>query len=221
MKMKKKNQNNLYIALGMLILFVLWTLSVRFLDVQKIGPNGSSVGFAVLNESVHRFTGVHMLLYVITDWLGLVPLCFAFGFALLGLFQMIQRKSLFRVDRSILMLGGFYILVIAAYLLFEAFPINYRPVLIDGYLEDSYPSSTTMLVMCIIPTAMMQLKARIHNEAAKKAILGSLAGFTGFMVIGRLISGVHWFTDIVGAVLFSAGLVILYGFSRGLSATES
>ena len=34
--------------------------------------------------------------------------------------------------------------------------------------------------------------------------------FSAFMVIGRLVAGVHWLTDIVGSVLLSAGLYALY-----------
>ena len=162
-----------------------------------------------------------MTLYTITDWLGLVPLCFVLGFALLGLVQLIQRRSIIKVDYSILVLGGFYILVMAAYLLFEVVAINYRPVLINGYLEASYPSSTTMLVMCVIPTAMMQFNTRIKNKTIRKVILGILAAFTAFMVIGRLISGVHWFTDIVGGALLSAGLVMLYYSVSSLWTKES
>ena len=155
--MKKRNQKLIYAALGLMASFVLWTIAISCLDLQAIGPDGSSVGFAALNGFVHQLTGVHMALYTVTDWLGLVPLCFALGFALLGLVQLIQRRSFFKVDYSILVLGGFYILVLAVYLLFEVFVINYRPVLINGHLEASYPSSTTMLVMCIIPTAMMSV----------------------------------------------------------------
>ena len=108
-----------------------------------------------------------------------------------------------------------------AYLLFEVVVINYRPVLIDGRMEASYPSSTTMLVMCVIPTAMMQLNARVKNKTIQKTVLGILLAFTVFMVIGRLISGVHWFTDIVGGALLSAGLVMLYYSVSSLSITKT
>lgn len=111
------------------------------------------------------WTGVHFELYNITDWLGLVPLFVCMGFGILGLVQWIKRKSICKVDHDILILGGFYIITIAAYLLFESVVINYRPVLIGGILEASYPSSTTMLVMCVMPTAIMQLKSRIKNKA--------------------------------------------------------
>ena len=151
-----------------------------------------------------------MSLYVITDWLGLIPIGVAFGFAVLGLVQWIKRKKLFKVDRSILALGGFYIVVMAVYVLFEFVVINYRPTLIDGYLEASYPSSTTMLVMCVMPTAMIQLHARIKSDVFRRCVLISIAAFTAFMVIGRLVSGVHWITDIIGGALVSAGLVITY-----------
>ena len=150
-----KKMKSLWIGLGILAAFALWTVLVHSIDVQAIGPNGSSVGFAVLNKAVHETIGVHWGLYKVTDWLGLIPIGFVFGFAVLGLAQLIRRRSLFKVDRSILVLGGFYIVVMAMYLLFEEVTINYRPVLIDGNLEASYPSSTTMLALCVLPTAMM------------------------------------------------------------------
>ena len=205
-----KNRKMLWMGTGLIAVFVLWTVLVSVVDVRAIGPNGSSVGFATLNGYVRDLTGVNMRLYSITDWLGLVPIGVAFGFAVLGLVQWVGRKSLFKVDRSILALGGFYIIVLAMYIFFEIVVINYRPVLIDGYLEASYPSSTTMLVMCVMPTAMMQLHARIKSDVFRRCVLISIAAFTAFMVIGRLASGVHWLTDIIGGALVSAGLVITY-----------
>ena len=194
----------------MLAVFVLWTVLICFVDVQAVGPEGSSVGFSTINGFIHELTGVNWFLYTVTDWLGLVPIGVAFGFAGLGLVQWIKRKRLLKVDRSILTLGGFYIVVMAVYILFEIVVINYRPTLINGHLEASYPSSTTMLVMCVMPTAMMQLRARIKNDLFRRCVMFAIAVFIAFMVIGRLVSGVHWISDIIGGVLLSAGLVMMY-----------
>ena len=190
--------------------FVIWTVLVCSVDVQKIGPEGSAVGFATMNAWVHNLTGVHMGLYELTDLLSLIPLAIIGGFGLLGLVQWIRRKSFAKVDYSILVLGGFYIVVLAVFALFEVMVVNYRPVLIEGKLEASYPSSTTMLVMCVLPTAIMQMKGRIQNPVLNHGVCFVLGVFTGFMVAGRLISGVHWMTDIIGGALLSTGLVMLY-----------
>ena len=208
----KENKKYLISAIGFLAAFALWTLLIKIVDVQAIGPRDSSVGFAALNSFVHEFFGVNMTLYTITDWLGLVPFVFVFGFAVLGLCQWIKRKSLAKVDKSIFVLGGFYVVVMMAFLSFEFFVINYRPVLIEGVLEASYPSSTTMLVTCVMPTAVMQFNERIKNSALRRTASVLLVTFMVFMVVGRLISGVHWFSDIFGGLLLSAGLVLAYKF---------
>ena len=208
--MRSATKKKWYVATACLVAFVLWTVAVKFLDVQSIGPNGSKVGFATINEFLHTNIGVYMPLYVITDWLGLVPVAFMFGFAVLGLIQWIRRKSFVKVDVSILILGAFYILLLVVYLFFEDVVINYRPVLIEGYLEASYPSSTTLLVGCVMPTSIWLLNTKMKNEKCRKVINVLLVIFIVFMVLGRLIAGVHWFTDIVGGVLLSAGLVALY-----------
>ena len=206
----KEIKRNLFIAVCILIAFALWTLLVSIVDVQAIGPKGSTVGFATLNGFVRDFVGTNMFLYTVTDWLGLVPFFTAFGFAILGLTQWIKRKSFLKVDFSILILGGFYIVVIMVYVFFETVVINYRPVLINGLLEASYPSSTTMLVMCVMPTLVMQLKTRIKNRMLERCLTFAIIVFTLFMVIARLISGVHWLTDIIGGAVLSTSLVMMY-----------
>lgn len=210
--MKKENKRNLYVSLCMLALFVLWTWLISFVDVKAIGPDGSRVGFATLNGFVHRLTGVHMTLYNITDWAGLVPVAFGFGFAVLGLVQWIRRKNILKVDFDVLVLGGFYILVLGVYLLFEEVVINYRPILINGFLEVSYPSSTTLLVMSVMPTALVQCRQRIKNATVKMLATAVITAFILFVVAGRLVCGVHWFTDIVGAGMLSTGLVMIYDY---------
>ena len=208
--MKNKIKKGYLISAGLFIAFVVWTVLISIVDVRAIGPNGSLVGFGGLNGWFHGLTGANISLYVITDWLGLVPFGVAFVFAVMGLSQWIKRKDLLKVDGSIIALGCFYIAVIAVYVFFEAVVINYRPILIGGILEASYPSSTTLLVLCVMPTAAMQLHARIRNRPLRRAVIVLIVGFCAFMVAGRLISGVHWVTDIIGGALLSAGLDLLY-----------
>ena len=205
----KKNQN-LLAGILLLVGFAVWTFLIQTVDVQPIGPNGSSVGFAALNGWFHQLTGVHWTLYTLTDWLGLVPIFVCLIFAGVGFVQLVQRKSLFKVDLDIILLGVYYVLVIFGYLLFEMVPINYRPVLIEGFLEASYPSSTTLLVLSVMPTLYFQAQRRLTQNALRRAICIFSVLFSAFMVIGRLISGVHWLTDIVGAVLLSSGIFLIY-----------
>ncbi len=212
----KRIRKSFIASMCLLTAFVMWTVAICFVDIRAIGPQGSSVGFAGINGFVHNLTGVHWGLYNITDWLGLIPIFVCMGFGILGLVQLIKRKSIRKVDYDIFVLGGFYIVTIAAYLFFESVVINYRPILIGGILEGSYPSSTTMLVMCVMPTASMQLSSRIKNKLLRNIVVITIIIFITFMVIGRIISGVHWFTDIVGGALLSVGLVMLYRAIIGL-----
>ena len=210
--MKKEEKRTLVISLCLLAAFVLWTAALCIADVRPIGPQGSCVGFASLNRWVHGLTGVHLGLYVLTDWLSLIPAGIAAGFALLGLAQWIGRRSLWKVDRSILILGAFYLAVLAAYLLFEELTLNYRPILIGGQLEASYPSSTTVLAVCVMATAAAELRTRVRNRVLRRCAVFASYAVLAFLVVGRTLSGVHWITDIIGGLLLSAGLVMLYRF---------
>ena len=193
-----------------LLAFITLTVLVRFVDRQPIGPNGSVVGFAACNAFFHRLTGVHLSLYYITDWLSIIPIAIVAAFGILGLMQWIKRRDIRRVDFDILILGGFYILVFALFCLFEMLEINYRPILIDGILEASYPSSTTVLVLCVFPTAILQLKQRMRCTILRNVMITLLYGLNITMLIFRILSGVHWLSDILGGIFLSIALVSLY-----------
>ena len=193
--MKKNGKKLLILGTALLVMFVIWTCLIQCVDVQSAGKKGTEIGFATFNCWFHRITGVHMAIYTITDWLGLVPIFVCMAFGGVGFVQLIKRKSLFKVDRD---------------LIFEMIPINYRPILIDGMLEASYPSSTTLLVLSVMPTLVYQVNRRSTNLLLRRFVCVMSIIFSTFMAIGRLVAGVHWFTDIVGAVILSAGLYCLY-----------
>ena len=193
-----------------LCLFIVWTLLVVYVDVKPLGVCNSTIGMSTINIFVHQWLGVDMSLYYITDWLGIIPILICLIFSFLGLIQLMQRKKISKVDNDIILLGLYYILVILCYFLFEKIAINYRPILINGHMEASYPSSTTLLVLSVMLTFDFQIKKRIKNMKFKKIILLVANMYTYLMVIGRLLSGVHWLSDIIGSILFSIALFSFY-----------
>lgn len=208
--MKKNGKTVLISGVIFIFLFIVWTISIVTIDVKPVGVNGTNIGFATLNTWFHNLMGVNMTLYTITDWFGLVPVFICMMFGVVGLIQLIKRKSLLKVDFDIIVLGIYYVVVIFGYLVFEMIPINYRPILINGFLECSYPSSTTLLVLSVMPTLIFQMKTRLKNDKIKIILNLLTVVFSLFMVIGRLVSGVHWVTDIIGSCFLSAGLFYIY-----------
>lgn len=208
--MKTNGKRVLFAGCMLVVAFAVWTALIQIVDVQAIGQKGTDVGFASFNSWFHKLTGVHMTIYTITDWLGLVPIFICMIFGGMGFAQLVKRRSLLKVDCDIIILGVYYVIVIFGYFIFEMIPINYRPILIEGFMEASYPSSTTLLVLSVMPTLVFQVNLRFENVAVKKTICILTGIFSTFMVIGRLVSGVHWFTDIIGSIILSAGLFCIY-----------
>ena len=208
--MRKRGKKLLFAGSIFIVTFIIWTLLIQKIDVRPLGANGTNIGFATINCWFHKLTGVHMMLYTITDWLGLIPIFICMIFGVMGLIQLIQRRSVLKVDYDIIFLGIYYMIVIFGYLIFEMIPINYRPILIEGFLEASYPSSTTLLVMGVMPTLIEQVNRRSENMTVKRIVQVLVICFSAFMVLGRLIAGVHWLTDIVGSIMLSAGLFCFY-----------
>ena len=207
-----KNKRNLLFAAVSGLSAALLIILVRFVDVRPIGPEGTSIGLSYLNQFVFDRFGVNMLWYEITDWLGVAAVLTAFLFALTGMVQLIKRRSLLKVDRAILALGGLYIIVIGLYVLFEVLIVNYRPIIMPGGTgpEASFPSSHTMLVCVIMGSAMMLIDRYIGVKTLQSLLRIICAVIIGVTVIGRSIAGVHWFTDILGGILISASLLALF-----------
>lgn len=194
------------------MLTVILIALVRLVDVAPIGADGTSIGLSHLNQFVFDLFGVNMLWYNITDWLGVAAVLTGFVFAVTGLVQLIKRRSLLKVDREILSIGGLYIVVIGLYLFFENVIINYRPIIMPDNTspEASFPSSHTMLVCVIMGSAAMLINRYIRNKPLNRILRAVCYVIIGVTVVGRLIAGVHWFTDILGGILISVTLLSLY-----------
>lgn len=188
------------------VLFFIFTLIVRIVDVSAIGPLGSAVGLSGLNGAFADAFGFNEALYDLSKYLGYATLGVAACFAILGLSQLVKGKSLRKVDPAILCLGGFYVVVIAFYALFEVLIINYRPVILDEGLEASYPSSHTMLAVCVAVSGLMMAGRYIRSGTRLIVFRCFLIVIMAAVVVFRLFSGVHWLTDILGSLLLSSAL---------------
>ena len=198
-----------YVFFSLFIVFSLW---LRLFDVQALGPEGSRIGFAGLNVAIHEFFGMHLFWYKLTQVLGYVAILLAAAFALLGFIQLIKRRSLLKVDKNLLLLGVVYILLVLLYVLFEKIPFNYRPVILDPAegLEPSYPSTHTLLILTVFGTAIQLAGDYIKNSKLLLTLKIMALVIMALTIIGRLVCGVHWFTDIVGGVLLSLFLISFY-----------
>ena len=213
-------RRNFIISSILIFLAIGFTVLVKVVDVKQVGVNETSIGFATVNQFVFNLIGVNMIWYHITDWLGLVPIFMAMAYALIGLIQLVKRKSLFKVDKEIIILGIFYVVVIALYLFFEKVIVNYRPVLMDGFIEASYPSSHTLMTICLCGSSIIVNRNLFNNKITKFLNILSIA-IVLITIIGRLISGVHWFTDIIGGIFISIALLMTLYSTINLIKKES
>lgn len=205
--MKKRN---LVISVILILLAIIFTILVKNVDVNTLGANGSNIGFSTLNRSVFDNIGVNMTWYNITSCLGIISIIIALAYVLIGLIQLVKRKNVFKVDKEIIALGIFYVILAAIYIAFEIFIVNYRPILMDGELEASYPSSHTMLTIFICGSAIL-INSKLFNDNKIAKITNVVALIIMIVtVIGRLLSGVHWFTDILGGIIIASALLMSY-----------
>lgn len=218
MKNKIMKNKNLIRFIIFFVLSVVFTILIKTVDVKEVGINSVKVGFSTINSWFRGllYTGnqYSKLLYCLTKYLGYLPILSCGVYGGIGLMQLIKSKSLKKVDKEIIILGIFYVVVLLTYILFEKVVINYRPVIIDVKegLEASFPSSHTVLAICMIMASIIINKLLFENKYTKMINAGSYIVLV-IIVIGRLFSGVHWLTDIIGGVLISCALINLLKFA--------
>jgi len=215
--MKKNLTGKAVTSALLLVAFVVFTLAVATVDVTPAGLEGTDIGLSGINIPVRDALGFNETLYKLSELLGYLALLVMAAAALTGLYQLVKGKSLKAVEPEILLTGGYYVVVLAVYLLFEKVSLKYRPVDLGEGLEASFPSSHTVLALSVFLAAVLLVSTLFAGKkklvCAVSTVLILLAAAT---VICRLLSGVHWFTDIIGGVILSAFLLSLYSLVRSL-----
>ena len=208
--MKSVPKESIRNAVIMTVVTILMTVLVATVDVQPVGVEGTDLGFASINTGFFNRFGENHTFYLLSKLAGLICFAVAGGFGIFFLIRFIQCKSLEKVDRNLTVLMLLYLATAIVYVLFEKFAINYRPVLRDKGLESSYPSTHAMIAYVIMVSAVDQWNIYIKNE--KLLTIATAASFLvlALVIIARILSGVHWITDVIGGILFGDMLIAWY-----------
>lgn len=199
-------------AVVTLVLFFALTACLYCIDPRPIAANSSMVGMGFVNEPFNQLTGVNWSAYAASQLGGYISIASMFVFFCVGVAQLAKTRSLKGVDMAIYLLAAAYVVMLVLYVGFDKLALNYRPVLVDGQLEPSYPSSHSFLAVGALGCAAVWARARLSRKVS--AIITALCGIlAAFVVVARLISGVHWLTDIVAGVLLGLTLVFAYAYA--------
>lgn len=208
--MKKNNLKNIIITSSLFLLFIIFTILTKIINVENVGPENSEIGFAKINTSIYQSITPNEIWDKLADIIMIVAIGIVIAFMIIGFIQLIKRKNLFKVDKEILFLGVIYILIICCYIAFELFVINYRPTLINGELEASFPSTHTLIVSAIMATGVIFTHRKINNKLIK-ILIDAIACICIIVVsISRILSGMHWITDVIAALLLTTSITMLY-----------
>lgn len=206
-----------------LALFAVLTASALFIDVAPIGPQGSSVGLSSINGAVFATLGSNDLADKTSDLLLVLSVLVCGAFAALGLTQLARTRSLSGVDPALIRLALAYLTLAVLYVGFEFVTLNYAPVLDEGQLKSSFPSSHTLATVAVFAMSPITLRALGANpqttnpklcNPATPSIAGAMSAvFILAAVVLRVLSGQHWLTDVIAGVLLALCVTALYAWS--------
>lgn len=228
-----KTKNNYLISLVLLVIAVVFTILVTKVDVKTVevkpiegvtqeGVLTTEVGFATLNQAVSNKVGFSETFYKISKYAGYLALILVAFYGFTGLIELLQKKSLKGVNKVLYALAAFYVCVAIVYVVFEVLVINYRPVDLGEGLEASFPSSHTLLALCVCGSSLIVSKYVIKKENFKKC-LNIISWVVMILVVcTRILSGVHWITDIFGGVLISLFMIQVFScVVKSLTANDN
>jgi len=198
----------LVLAVVLFVAFAAFTYLVRTYDVAPVGYNGAEVGFSKLNAAAHEMFPGDDGSYELTKILGYICLIAVAVNGLEAAIDFFRHKGrISRMHKRNVITCIYYVVVGGFYVLFEFVVINTRPI----SAEASYPSSHTMLALCVLYSVFVLLGFSSWRYKFMASILRVICVVAMIsMVVFRFLSGVHWLTDICGGILLSLSLMCLY-----------
>ncbi|MBQ3830409.1 MAG: phosphatase PAP2 family protein [Spirochaetales bacterium] len=207
MRLETKQRTCTVLGLAFLVIFLLFTYMVMKYDTAPVGFGGSVIGFSRFNTAFHELFPGDKGCYAASETLGYICLMLAGANAIIAIADFIRHRGIMNMHRRNIITMCYYAVVVAFYVLFEFVVINQRPT----EAEASYPSSHTMLALCVLYSEFVLLgfaAERNRSWASVFRIVCIVAMLS--MIAFRLLSGVHWFTDICGGILLSLSLMMFY-----------
>ena len=214
-------KTNYLLSFILLVIAIVFTILVAKVDVKTVevkpidgvtqnGVLTTDIGFSSLNQSVADKISFNNTFYKISKYAGYLALVFVAFYGFTGLIELMQKKSLKGVNKALYMLAAFYVCVAIVYVLFEVVVINNRPVDMGEGLEASFPSSHTMLALCVCGSSLIASKYIIKKDNFRKC-LNLISWVVMLLVVcTRTLSGVHWITDIFGGILISVFMLNVF-----------
>lgn len=204
----------LIISCASLLLFLLFLIMLYTVDVKNIGAGVTKVGLCFINN--HSFMASNASM-----WDKISDVCMYLGIGvigalfILGVVQLIQRKNILKVDKEILVFGCLVVLMIIIWLFFDkVLIVNNRPILVDGKVECSFPSTHIMITSFALLSGSYYLFKKINKKHLTIIMYVASAIIVTICFLGRVLSGMHFLTDAVcgllmGLFLFFSLLAIL------------
>jgi undecaprenyl-diphosphatase len=212
MDKKKDLQGKIISSATNFFVFLCMIFWVKFLDVAAIGPENTSIGFSTINWWLHNLTGVNMTWYKVSNITGYLAIAFALAVWIIAIIQLIKRKSFAKIDKEIAWASILYIVLALVYFFFKVVVINYRPIIMPGdlHVEGSFPSSHTLFAWTIYTSLIFLIKKYVTKKNLKVILEILVWLIIAVTLVGRILSGAHWGTDILGGILIGNALVIGY-----------
>lgn len=145
---------------------------------------------------------------LISDIILLASFAILGVFVVLGLYQLITRKSLLKVDHRLLWMILPLVLIAITYVVFDKFLVlNIRP---NGSGEASFPSTHVMVVSTIFLIIALNLPYYIKSKTAWIIIDIAMLLLIVLVCVGRVLSEMHWLSDVLGGLAFAIIFAVIY-----------